>query len=184
MKKINLFLKGILIGLGKIIPGVSGSVIAISLGLYEDIINSLSTIFKNTKEKIKYLLPIFFGISISIILGSKIILYLLDKYYFITMMFFIGLMSGGIKPIYKEIKDKQTAKNIIIMIIPIVLLLILDILVNKINIQITYNYITIFILGIIESITSIVPGISARAKIYERVLPKAWYFFFAKPLSI
>ena len=175
MKKINLFFKGILIGLGKIIPGVSGSVIAISLGLYENIIDSISTIYKNTKEKIKFLLPIFIGIAISIILGSRIILYFLNKCYFITMMFFIGLMSGGINPIFKQIKDKQSKKNIMIMIIPIIFFLILDILIKKVNIEIKFNYISIFLLGIVEAIASLVPGISGSAimmmlGVYDKIL--------------
>ena len=161
MKKINLFFKGILIGIGKIIPGVSGSVLAITLGLYEDIIKSLSRIFKI--RSISFLFPIFLGIIISIILGSKVILYFLNKYYFITMMFFIGLMSGGIKPIYKEIKDKQNKKNIIIMTIPIILFLVLDIVIKNINIKVEFNYLNIFFLGVIEAITSIVPGISGSA---------------------
>jgi putative membrane protein len=163
MEKINLFFKGLLIGIGKIIPGVSGSVIAISLGVYESIISFISTIYKDTKSKINFLLPLFIGIFISIILGSNIILYLLNNYYFITMMFFIGLMSGGINPIFNEIKNKQTTKNIIIMIIPIIFFLILDIILKQVNIEIKFNYINIFILGVIEAITSIIPGISGTA---------------------
>lgn len=175
MEKIKLFFKGIMIGIGKIIPGVSGSVIAMSLGIYENIINSLSNLFKNTKEKIKYLLPIFIGILIPIILGSKLILYLLTKYYFLTMMFFIGLMSGGIKPIFKEIKDKQSRRNIIIMTIPIIIFLIFDVLFKKANININYNNINCIFLGIIEALSSIIPGVSGTAimmmlGVYDKVL--------------
>ena len=136
MENVKLFFKGIMIGIGKIIPGVSGSVIAMSLGIYEKIINYLSSIFRNTREKIKYLLPVFVGISLPIILGSRIILYFLNNYYFVTMMFFIGLMSGGIKPIFNEIKDKQSKKNIFIMTIPIVVFLILDIILKKTRVTI------------------------------------------------
>ena len=51
MEYINLFIKGIIIGIGKVIPGVSGSMLAISLGIYEKILNSISNIFKDFKEK-------------------------------------------------------------------------------------------------------------------------------------
>lgn len=187
MKKINLFFKGLLIGLGKIIPGVSGSVIAITLGLYEDIIKSLSKVFK--KESINFLYPIFLGIFIAILLTSKIILYFLNKYYFITMMFFIGLMSGGIKPIFKEIKDKQSKKNIIIMTIPIILFLVLDILTKNTNIKMEFNYINIFLLGIVEAITSIIPGISGSAimmmlGVYNNILVMFSSIFYIDKLLI
>lgn len=175
MENIKLFFKGIMIGLGKIIPGVSGSVIALSLGIYENIINYLSTIFKNSRKKIKYLLPIFLGVIVPIILGSKVILYFLNHYYFITMMFFMGLMSGGIKPIFKEIKNKQSKKNTIIMTIPIIIFLLSDIILKKIDINIEYNWFNCIFLGIIEAISSIVPGISGTAimimlGVYDKIL--------------
>ena len=175
MENINLFFKGVLIGIGKIIPGVSGSVIAISLGIYDNIIYCLSTILKSTIRNIKYLLPIFLGILLPIILGSRLILYLLNKYYFVTMMFFIGLMSGGIKPIFNEIKNKQNTRNIIIMTIPIILFLILDIILKTVNITIEYNSINCVFLGVVEAISSIVPGVSGTALmmmlgVYDKVL--------------
>ena len=175
MENVKLFFKGIMIGIGKIIPGVSGSVIAMSLGVYEKIISYLSSIFHDTKKKIKYLLPIFIGIIFPIILGSKLILYFLNKYYFITMMFFIGLMSGGIRPIFNEIKDKQSKKNIFIMIIPIVVFLILDIILKKARVTIEYNHINCLFLGIIEALSSVIPGVSGTAimmmlGVYDKVL--------------
>ena len=39
---------GLIIGVGKIIPGVSGSVLAITLGVYEKIIYSINNIFKES----------------------------------------------------------------------------------------------------------------------------------------
>ena len=71
MKEI---LKGIIIGIGKIIPGVSGSVLAISLGIYEKAIYSFNNIFKDYRN-IYFLLKIFIGVLIAIIFGSKIILF-------------------------------------------------------------------------------------------------------------
>ena len=88
---INL-LKGIVIGIGKIIPGVSGAVIAISLGVYE---KGLEAITKINKENIKFLINIGSGIVISIILFSKLILYFMNNYYLPTMLLFIGLIIGG-----------------------------------------------------------------------------------------
>ena len=47
IKLINLFFKGIIIGIAKIIPGLSGSVLAISFGIYEEALGRISKIFKN-----------------------------------------------------------------------------------------------------------------------------------------
>ena len=65
-------IKGIIVGLGKIIPGVSGSILAISLGIYEKCINSFLNITKDINNII-FLFKISIGILISIILGSHIL---------------------------------------------------------------------------------------------------------------
>ena len=110
---LNL-LKGFIIGIGKIIPGVSGSVLAITLGVYDKSVEYINNFKHNKKESLKYLLPLGIGIIISIIIFSKIITILLDKYYQITMLFFIGLIIGGLPEIIKKVKkqDNINIKNL------------------------------------------------------------------------
>lgn len=158
---INL-IKGFIIGIGKIIPGVSGSVLAITLGVYDKSVEYLSNIKINRKEKIKYLLPLGMGIIISIIIFSKIITILLDKYYQITMLFFIGLVLGGIPEIIKKTKKE----NSIITIISFILFFIISIT----NIDSSYilreniiDIIILFISGLLEAFGTVVPGVSSSA---------------------
>lgn len=158
---INL-IKGFIIGIGKIIPGVSGSVLAITLGVYDKSVEYLSNIKINRKEKIKYLLPLGIGIIISIIIFSKIITILLDKYYQITMLFFIGLVLGGIPEIIKKTKKE----NSIITIISFILFFIISIT----NIDSSYilkgniiDIIILFISGLLEAFGTVVPGVSSSA---------------------
>ena len=84
---------GIIIGAGKIIPGVSGSVLAITLGVYERIIYSINNIFNY--KNIYYLSKIGFGIIISIVFLSKIIIYLLSNYYTYTIFVFVSTSGGA-----------------------------------------------------------------------------------------
>ena len=91
-----LIIKGIIIGIGKIIPGVSGSLLAISLGIYEKAIESMINIFKKPQENILFLGKIVLGILIYIIFFSKLILYSLNNYYLYTIIFFIVLMMVNI----------------------------------------------------------------------------------------
>lgn len=167
------FIKGILIGIGKIIPGVSGSLIAISFGIYERLLNDLSKLFKLNKKEYKFLIEIGLGISLSIIMFSKLILYILKKHYFFTMFLFLGFIIGGITPIFNKMKTKTNFKLIIIFILPIFILYILSILDIKLNLSL--NYKNIFFIGILESITMILPGLSGTAilmslGIYEDLL--------------
>ena len=75
-----LLLKGFIVGIAKIIPGVSGAMLAISLGIYEDSIKAINNIFKNPIKSILYLTPIGIGVLMAITIFSKIIIYLLDVF--------------------------------------------------------------------------------------------------------
>lgn len=155
-------LKGFIIGIGKIIPGVSGAILAISMGIYDKALDYISNFCKNKKESIKYLLPIGLGIMLSIIFFSKVISFALNKYYIITMLFFIGLIIGGIPFITYKVKKK----DYYIVVISFVFFFLISI--GGINTAYTIknnfiDYIIFFFSGIVEAIGTIVPGISSTA---------------------
>ena len=103
-----LFIKGLIIGIGKIIPGVSGSMLAISMGIYQKLINSINNFFKNVKYNFKFLSQIGIGVLVSIILFSNLILSCLEKNYLITMFLFLGLIIGGLDDIRDNIRRNIT----------------------------------------------------------------------------
>lgn len=156
------FIKGFIIGIGKIIPGVSGAMLAISLGVYDKAIDYIGNFNKYKKESIKYLFPIGIGIVVSIILFSKIINFLLVKYYLFTMLFFIGLIIGGIPSVTKNVSKC----DYYIVIISFILFMCLSL--NGIDnvYAIRNNFIDMvifFVSGVIETIGTIVPGVSGTA---------------------
>lgn len=163
MNNINLIIKGFLIGIGKIIPGVSGSIIAIMLGVYDKLMESIGSFFCNIKEHIKFLLPILIGIGLSIILMSKLLFNMLDKYYFITMSFFIGLIVGGVPCLIKKVKVFNI-KNIIFFIISFVIIFSLSFIDNNKSFGVNdYPLYIFFFIGLLDAATMIIPGISGSA---------------------
>ena len=100
---MKLILKGFIIGLGKIMPGVSGAMLAITLNEYNKIIESIANLRNNPIVNTKYLSKLGIGIILAIILGSKIILKCLNKYYFSTMLLFVGIICGGTINLIKRI---------------------------------------------------------------------------------
>ncbi len=168
MKEIfTLFIKGLIIGIGQIIPGVSGGMLAISLGLYEKGINAISNFFSNIKENIKFLIPLGLGIITSILYMSKVIKYFLAAFYLPTMLLFIGLIIGGIPPLIDKIKVNTNKNNIIILIVVFVIVTTLSLFKTNNNINLdtisTFEYITLFIVGVIYAATMVVPGVSGTA---------------------
>ena len=120
---MGLIIKGILIGIGKILPGVSGAMIAISIGEYDKIIENIANIKEEPIKKLSYLSKIGTGIIIAIIIISKVIVKCLSKYYFITMLLFLTAILYSMKEQFKNIKfKKKDIKNMIVVIIIIVIL--------------------------------------------------------------
>lgn len=155
-------LKGFIIGIGKIIPGVSGAMLAISLGVYDKALYYINNFFKHKKESIKYLFPLGIGILISIIIFSKIIDYTLSRQYVITMLFFIGLLLGGLPSIINKVQKK----DYYLVILSFSFFFILSITNSSSNYIIQNNFIDriiLFLSGIVEAISTIVPGISGTA---------------------
>ena len=169
-----LIIKGIIIGIGKIIPGVSGSMLAISMGIYQRLIESISGFFKHPKENFKFLFKIVLGVIIAAVFFSNMILKCLDKYYLITMFFFIGLIIGG----SEDLKQNTSKKYNYISIISFLLITVLGIINinNNINISNSFlNFLYFIFIGFIDALTMVIPGISGTATLmmlgaYEKVI--------------
>ena len=164
-EKLTLVIKGFLIGVANIIPGVSGGTLAITLGIYEKLIGAISHFFKNLKENIKFIIPIGIGAVLSILLLSRVISFCLDKYTLATILFFIGLILGGIPLLNKKIKGHyKNVSNIIIFLLSFGFVIALSILkgenvVSFENMNII-NYIMLFLVGVVAAATMIIPGVS------------------------
>lgn len=159
---IRLILKGFIIGIGKIIPGVSGALLAISFNVYDKLINSITCFFENKKDNIIFLFNLGLGILLGIISFSKIIIYLLNNYFSYTTVFFTGLILGGIIPITKTIKKDK--KNIILIFLSLLFILFISLYNSNNTYILKNNYIDIInyiYAGFLEAIGTVIPGISA-----------------------
>ena len=157
-----LILKGIIVGIGKIIPGVSGAMIAISLGIYQPLIDCINNLFKDFKNNICFLIKIGIGVLISIVFFSKIITASFKFSYISTIFFFIGLIMGSLDNINKNIDRNNIYISILIFVI--VLLLGLFNINNQVRIgNNLINFLFYILVGIIDAATMIIPGISGTA---------------------
>lgn len=160
MSNVILVIKGLIIGFAKVMPGVSGAILAISMGVYDKGINAITRFFDNIKENTKFLFFIGIGIIIAIILGSNIVYFLLNNYYVITMLFFMGLIFGSTPKIISKV-DKTIKGYIISLVTFIIITLLTNININNNNIS---NSIFIYLIsGLIDAFGMVVPGISSTA---------------------
>lgn len=103
---IKDILKGIVVGVANIIPGVSGGTMMVSMGIYDKLIHSITHLFSEFKKSVKFLLPIFIGIAIALVVVSFGIKYLFANFPLQTNLLFIGLIVGGLPAIWKKVKGK------------------------------------------------------------------------------
>ncbi len=102
------FLKGAIVGVANIIPGVSGGTMAVITGIYERIINIISSLFKNIKKwdvlkkDLLFLSPVILGALAGIFLLSNLIKYLLEAHYMPTLFCFLGLIAGSLPLLFKK----------------------------------------------------------------------------------
>ena len=101
---ISKIIKGIIIALGFILPGISGGVLAAILGIYERMIRFLAHPFKQLKEDILYFLPVAIGMLLGIGLFSYPIEYLLEHYQVYVLWSFAGAIIGTVPSLVKEDK--------------------------------------------------------------------------------
>ncbi len=172
MKFIIELIKGMFVGIANIIPGVSGGTMAITFGIYDKIISSVTNLFKDFKKSFKTLLPIGVGIVIGIIAFAYILPYCLKTQPFCTSAAFTGLILGGIPMIITALKEgwnKDKKKSLPINVIIFVVLFAISFIIPFLNgdsesgILLTADaptMIKVFFLGIIAAATMVIPGVS------------------------
>ena len=173
MRFIIDFIKGILVGIANVIPGVSGGTMAVSLGIYDRMISSITGLLKDFKKSFLTLLPIIAGAGVGIVLFSKAIEYLLGNHALVTAMAFTGLIIGGlpiiIKSMIEEYKEKPDVKKLVIGIIVFLIFLAISVGMplmsapsgDEVAIQASpLKCFIMLLMGIIASATMVIPGVS------------------------
>ncbi len=165
MKKENsliTFIKGFIIGLGIIFP-ISASGLAISLGVYEKLLNAINHLRTDFKKNLPFLLPIGIGIVLSVIVSCVLINYTYRKFPIATLLFFEGLIIGGFPLIFKKTEKKYNLINCLWVVIGIILLVGVSLIGAGETVNLTYNvigYLKGALAGLIAGGTMIIPGVS------------------------
>ena len=171
IKQIKNFFKGLAFGITETVPGVSGGTIAIILGFYYELIETVNHFTEDYRKYLRFVLPFIFGAAVGVIVFSSIINYLLTNHSFPTMSFFIGLIVGIIPPIYRKVKDPARwfkPNETALIVFPVLALMVISELktvsvVNPAevikNIDVSFMFF-IFFAGILAAMALVIPAIS------------------------
>lgn len=100
------FFKGIVVGLGGVAPGLSGSVLLIIFGLYQKTLDALGSLLTDLKKNLLFLAPLVAGMFTGVLLFSKLIDFFLGTYEMPTRFCFLGLILGTLPMVWLEVKKE------------------------------------------------------------------------------
>lgn len=102
MDYLNELFKGVVIGVANILPGISGGMLAITMGVYDKIIHAVNRLFKEPVKSIRVLFPYGVGAMVGIVFLSLAFEYLFHTYPLQTKMAFLGLIAGGLPSLFSR----------------------------------------------------------------------------------
>ncbi len=154
-------LQGTLIGLGAVLPGISGGVLCVIFGVYTIIMEFLADPFRKLKSHFFKLLPIGIGGVIGFIGVAKLLEIVLERYPAPSVCLFIGLIAGMLPSLYKEAGEQgRNKKSYLALMIAMVVVFAMLISLKVLQVEITPNFGWYIFCGVCLALSVIAPGMS------------------------
>ena len=161
MQFVFKVLQGALIGLGAVLPGISGGVLCVIFGIYKTIMELLADPFRKFKTHVPKLFPVIIGGAIGFLGIANVLSFLLDKYPAPSVCLFIGLIGGMLPSLFREAGEQGRSKaSYISMVIAMVIVFALLISLKVLSVEITPNFIWYVFCGACLALSVIAPGMS------------------------
>lgn len=110
------FFKGIIVGLGGVAPGLSGSVLLIIFGLYQKTLDALGNLLTDFRKHLRFLAPLVAGMFLGVLLFSKVIDFFLNSYEMPTRFCFLGLILGTLPMVWQEVRKEGFSRGYYLVI--------------------------------------------------------------------
>lgn len=161
MKFLFQILQGSLVGLGAVLPGISGGVLCVIFGIYKTIMEFLADPFRKLKTHLPKLLPYGIGAVIGFLGIAKLLAFLLEKYEAPSVCVFIGLIVGMLPSLFKEAGEQGRSKaSYVSMVTAMVFIFALLITLRVLSVDISPNFVWYLFCGFCLALSVIAPGMS------------------------
>jgi len=164
---LNRIICGIALGIGGVLPGVSGGILAISLGIYEKMMLAIGTLFHKFRENFRYLLPLGIGGVIGILLGSNVLSMLISRYEAQLISLFTGLVLGSLPELFSQVRldgPRIKIKHVVAALLGLGVVLLFALGESTVVGNAQVSELTIpgaLLAGAVLSVGTIIPGISS-----------------------
>ncbi len=154
-------LQGALIGLGAVLPGISGGVLCVIFGIYKTLMEFLADPFRKLKTHLPKLFPVFIGVAIGFLGVAKVLSFLLNTYPAQSVCVFVGLIGGMLPSLFREAGEQGRSKASYVSLgVAMVLIFALLISLKLFSVQITPNFVWYLFCGFCLALSVIAPGMS------------------------
>ena len=154
-------IQGAVIGLGAVLPGISGGVLCVVFGIYKPIMELLSHPLKNFKTHVPKLLPVIVGLGVGFMGIANLLSFFLEKYPAPSVCLFVGLIVGMMPSLFREAGEKGRSQgSFISMGIAMVAVFALLLGLQFSSVQITPNFVWYLFCGFCLALSVIAPGMS------------------------
>lgn len=154
-------LQGALIGLGAVLPGISGGVLCVIFGIYKTIMEFLADPFRKFKTHVPKLIPVGIGGVIGFLGIANVLSFFLEKYPEPSVCLFVGLIGGMLPSLFREAGEQGRSKaSFVSMGIAMVLVFALLISLQIFSVEITPNFMWYIFCGCCLALSVIAPGMS------------------------
>ncbi len=157
---IKIF-KASLVGMGSILPGISGSMVAAVLNIYKELITALDGFTKQPFKSIAKVWHYILGVVIGLGFGFVFLSSFLDKAPIPLTLLFIGFIIGAIPMLLKEVKvEKYQWQHMLVVIIAMCIMVGFLFIEEQSSSTGSAYYFTVFFIGVVIAISLIIPGLS------------------------
>ncbi|HIS68317.1 MAG TPA: DUF368 domain-containing protein [Candidatus Gallacutalibacter stercoravium] len=154
-------IQGAFIGLGAVLPGISGGVLCVVFGIYKPIMELLSHPIQKFKTHVPKLLPVIIGIGIGFLGIANLLSFFLEKYPAPSVCLFVGLIVGMMPSLFREAGEQGRSKgSYISLVIAMVVVFALLLALQFSSIQIVPNFAWYLFCGFCLALSVIAPGMS------------------------
>lgn len=161
LSTLLLIFQGALVGVGAVLPGISGGVLSVIFGIYKPLMEFLSNPGKTFKVHFPRLLPFFCGYILGFLGIANVLSFFLEKYPDPSVCVFIGLITGMLPSLFREAREQGRSKgSYISMVLCMCVIFALLAGLHITSIEVAPNFFWYLFCGFCLALSLIAPGMS------------------------